>query len=70
MAKKTKPAAGVSLSESELRVLERLIEGGVLVAKPQQPNAKPRKVTAAALAHDGKRIILWLSRNTTELDGS
>jgi hypothetical protein len=67
MARKAKAAAGPPLSESDLKVLERLVDGGLLVAKPQQPSAKPRKVTAAALAHDGRRIILWLSRNTTEL---
>jgi len=48
-------------------VIERLVEQGRLVAKPQQPNAKPRKVIAAALEPDGKRIILWLSVKTTTL---
>jgi hypothetical protein len=37
------------------------------VTKPQQPNAKPRKVMAAALSHDGQHIILWLSKDTMDL---
>lgn len=48
-------------------MIERLVEHGRLVAKPQQPNAKPRKVIAAALEPDGNRIILWLSAKTTSL---
>ncbi|HEV2546242.1 MAG TPA: hypothetical protein VGU20_02805 [Stellaceae bacterium] len=48
-------------------MIERLVEQGRLVAKPQQPNAKPRKVIAAALEPDGHRIILWLSAKTTTL---
>jgi hypothetical protein len=55
------------LSAAELTVIERLVEQGRLVAKPQQPNAKPRKVIAAALEPDGNRIILWLSTKTTTL---
>jgi hypothetical protein len=66
MAKKAPPAP-VRLSAAELTVIERLVEQGRLVAKPQQPNAKPRKVIAAALEPDGKRIILWLSVKTTTL---
>jgi hypothetical protein len=55
------------LSAAEVAVIERLVEDGRLVAKPQQPNAKPRKVIAAALEPDGNRIILWLSTKTTTL---
>ena len=70
MAQRTKAPSGAGrLSTAELGLLERLVEAGALVAKPEQPNAKPRKVIAAALAPDRKRIILWLSRKTTELDG-
>jgi hypothetical protein len=69
MAKRpSKAGAADRLSAAELQLLERLIEKGALVTKPQQPNAKPRKVMAAALSHDGRRIILWLSKNTTSLD--
>jgi ribosomal protein S12 len=56
------------LSAAEVAMLERLIEKGALVAKPQQPNARPRKVMAAALSRDGRHIILWLSKNTMSLD--
>lgn len=70
MAKRpSKETAGERLSAAELHLLERLIERGALVAKPQQPNAKPRKVMAAALSHDSRCIILWLSKNTINLDG-
>ena len=67
MAKKATSDAPARLSAAELGVIERLVEQGRLVAKPQQPNAKPRKVIAAALAPDGNRIILWLSAKTTTL---
>jgi hypothetical protein len=66
MAKKAS-SAPARLSAAELAVIERLVEHGRLVAKPQQPNAKPRKVIAAALEPDGNRIILWLSAKTTTL---
>jgi hypothetical protein len=66
MAKRTKkPARAKSFSAVEMKVIERLVERGALVTKPQQPNAKPRRVMAAALSPDGQRIILWLSKNTT-----
>lgn len=69
MAKRpSKTGVADRLSAEELQLLERLIEKGALVTKPQQPNAKPRKVMAAALSHDGRHIILWLSKNTTSLD--
>ncbi len=67
MAKKATPRAPARLSAAELGVIERLVEQGRLVAKPQLPNAKPRKVIAAALEPDGNRIILWLSAKTTTL---
>jgi|HubBroStandDraft_1064217.scaffolds.fasta_scaffold521233_2 hypothetical protein len=69
MAKRpSKETVAERLSATELKVLERLIEKGALVTKPQQPNAKPRKVMAAALSHDGQHIILWLSKNTVDLE--
>jgi hypothetical protein len=67
MAKKATSHAPARLSAAELGVIERLVEQGRLVAKPQQANAKPRKVIAAALEPDGDRIILWLSAKTTTL---
>ena len=67
MAKKATSAPPARLSAAELGVIERLVEQGRLVAKPQQPNAKPRRVIAAALEPDGNRIILWLSTKTTTL---
>jgi hypothetical protein len=63
----SKATAAEALSAVELALLERLIEKGALVTKPQQPNAKARKVMAAALSHDGQHIILWLSKNTMDL---
>ncbi|HEX7969299.1 MAG TPA: hypothetical protein VF502_13855 [Stellaceae bacterium] len=50
-----------------MQLIERLVERGALVTKAQQANAKPRRVMAAALSADGQRIILWLSKKTTEL---
>jgi hypothetical protein len=70
MAKQpSKETVAERLSATELKILERLIEKGALVTKPQLPNAKPRKVMAAALSHDGQHIILWLSKNTIDLEG-
>jgi hypothetical protein len=69
MAKRpSKEMTGERLSATELQLLERLIERGALVTKPQQPNGKPRKVMAAALSRDGHHIILWLSKNTMDLN--
>jgi hypothetical protein len=69
MAKRpSKATMAERLSAAELELLERLIEKGALVTKPQQPNAKPRKVMAAALSQDGQHIILWLSKNTMSLE--
>jgi hypothetical protein len=54
MAKSAKKAAAAApLSPAEMRLLERLVDQGTLVAQPQQANAKPRRVMAAALARDG-----------------
>jgi hypothetical protein len=66
-SKKATSHAPARLSAAELSVIERLVEQGRLVAKPQQANAKPRKIIAAALEPDGNRIILWLSAKTTTL---
>jgi hypothetical protein len=69
MTRKSKsPATTAKLSVAEMTLLEGLVERGALVAKPQQPNAKPRKVIAAALAPGGARVVLWLSTKTTALD--
>jgi hypothetical protein len=68
MAKKVPPRAEARLSAADMAVIERLVERGMLVAKPQQPNAKPRKVIAAALEPEGNHIILWLSIKTTTLE--
>jgi hypothetical protein len=68
MAKKASPRSAGGLSAADVAVIERLVERGMLVTKPQQPNAKPRKVIAAALEPDGNRIILWLSAKTTTLE--
>ena len=66
----TKLKATDHLSSADLAVLERLVEARVLIAKPQNGSAKPRRVIAAALAHGGKQIILWLSKNTMDLHSS
>jgi len=48
------------LSAEEMRVLEDLVARGVLVAVPPAKNALPRRVTAAALADGGSRVLLYL----------
>jgi hypothetical protein len=64
--KKAETAPGPS--EGDLKALERLIDAGILVTKPQNANAKPRKVMAAALTQDRRHIVLWLSNKTVEIE--
>jgi hypothetical protein len=56
-----------TLSATELQALESLAERGVAVAIPAQRNAKPREVVAVSLADDGRRVLLYLSKETTEI---
>lgn len=60
-----RPAAP-KLTAAEMKVLERLIEDGALVAVPRAP-AKPHKVMAASLAEGGTRVMLYLAAKPTKL---
>ncbi|HEY3919719.1 MAG TPA: hypothetical protein VGL83_18160 [Stellaceae bacterium] len=59
MPKRKTPA---SLSPEEMRLLEGLIERGVLVAVPPKRMGKPRPVISASLARGGTSILLYLSQ--------
>jgi hypothetical protein len=65
MPKKKTPA---SLSSEEMRVLETLIERGVLVAVPPKRMGKPRPVISASLMPGGQNILLYLSQEPAQLD--
>jgi hypothetical protein len=57
-----------SLSPEEMRVLEKLIESGVLIAVPPKRMGKPRPVISASLARGGQSILLYLSQEPVALD--
>jgi hypothetical protein len=63
---KKKSVAG--LSPEEMRVLEKLIENGVLIAVPPKRMGKPRPVISASLAPGGQNILLYLSQEPAALD--
>jgi hypothetical protein len=70
MPKKKAPA---SLSPSmllpgEMRVLEKLVESGVLIAVPPKRMGKPRPVISASLTPGGQSILLYLSQEPAQLD--
>ncbi|HEX3970308.1 MAG TPA: hypothetical protein VHX19_03240 [Stellaceae bacterium] len=65
MPKKKSPA---SLSSDEMRVLEKLIESGVLIAVPPKRMGKPRPVISASLTPGGQSILLYLSQEAVSLD--
>jgi hypothetical protein len=55
MAQRKTPA---TLSPEEMRVLERLIDAGILIAVPPKRMGKPRPVISASLTPGGKHILL------------
>lgn len=65
MPKRKTPA---SLSPEEMRLLERLIDGGVLIAVPPKRMGKPRPVISATLTPGGKNILLYLSQEAAVLE--
>lgn len=65
MPKRKTPA---SLSPEEMRVLEDLIERGVLVAVPPKRMGKPRPVISASLTPGGKSILLYLSQEPAAIE--
>ena len=65
MPKRKTPA---TLSPEEMRVLEALIERGILVAVPPKRMGKPRPVISASLTPGGKSILLYLSQEAVAID--
>jgi hypothetical protein len=65
MAKRNIPAG---LSTEEMRVLEKLVESGTLIAVPPKRMGKPRPVISASLTPGGKSILLYLSQEPADLD--
>ncbi len=68
---KKKASASLStpiLSAGEMRVLEKLIESGVLIAVPPKRMGKPRPVMSASLTSGGRSILLYLSQEPAQLD--
>jgi hypothetical protein len=65
MPKKKNPA---SLSPEEMRLLEKLIASGVLIAVPPKRMGKPRPVISASLQPGGASILLYLSQEPAQLD--
>ncbi len=66
MPKKKAPAA--ALSAEEMRVLEKLVASGVLIAVPPKRMGKPRPVISASLTPGGASILLYLSQEPAKLD--
>ena len=56
------------LTATEMSLLERLVDRGVLVAVPAVKSQKPRKVIAAALADGGAKVLLHPSAKPAEFD--
>jgi hypothetical protein len=65
MAQRKTPA---TLSPEEMRVLERLIDAGILIAVPPKRMGKPRPVISASLTPGGKHILLYLSQKPVALE--
>jgi hypothetical protein len=65
MAKRKTPA---SLTPEEMKLLERLIDDGVLIAVPPKRMGKPRPVISASLTPGGRSILLYLSQEAVTLE--
>jgi hypothetical protein len=64
MPKKKTPS---TLSAEEMRVLEKLVASGVLIAVPPKRMGKPRPVISASLQPGGASILLYLSQEPAHL---
>lgn len=56
------------LSAAEMKLLERLVNDGVLIAVPPARSGKPRPVVSASIIGGGKNVLLYLSREPTDLE--
>lgn len=63
-----KKKARASLSLEEMRLLEKLVASGVLIAVPPKRMGKPRPVISASLQPGGASILLYLSQEPAHLD--
>ena len=63
-----KKKSRASLSPEEMRLLEKLIDRGVLIAVPPKRMGKPRPVISASLTPGGESILLYLSQEPASLD--
>ena len=63
-----KKKAAANLSSEEMRVLEKLVASGVLIAVPPKRMGKPRPVISASLQPGGENILLYLSQEPAQLD--
>jgi hypothetical protein len=66
--KAASPSSPILLPE-EMRVLEKLVASGVLIAVPPKRMGKPRPVISASLAPGTRSILLYLSQEPARLDG-
>jgi hypothetical protein len=64
----SKKKTRASLSPEEMRVLEKLIDSGVLIAVPPKRMGKPRPVISASLTPGSENILLYLSQEPASLD--
>lgn len=69
MARKAPAKPFPDLSPAEMRMLERLIEAGMLIAVPPKGKGKARPVISASMIGGGKNVLLYLSREPAELEG-
>jgi hypothetical protein len=60
--------SSASLSPEEMRVLEKLVASGLLIAVPPKRMGKPRPVISASLQPGGASILLYLSQEPAHLD--
>jgi len=68
MARKPASRATPDLSAAEMKLLERLINDGILIAVPPARSGKPRPVISASIIGGGKNVLLYLSKEPAELD--
>jgi len=64
-----KPAkATPDLSAAEMKLLERLVKDGLLIAVPPKRKGKPRPVISASLIGGGKYVLLYLSQEPATIE--
>jgi hypothetical protein len=51
-----------------MKLLERLVKDGVLIAVPPARSGKPRPVVSASIIGGGKNVLLYLSKEPAEIE--